>query len=177
MEEGDLQMEARAVPGSTVGLLRWPVAFFFVWVGIALADGQVGPAFAFGSAAVIFVGWIVMALGSRGTRIRSAAKLPQQQRASRISIDAERLRHEVASGHAGEYPLSELTHARMWDAGVLLNVRGQVFFVPRRAIQGAEESWRSFVASLPARRWPTRLGFTIALWVFALLVAAYGFAK
>lgn len=43
---------------------------------------------------------------------QEVARLPQQQRASRISIDGDRIRHEAASGHAGEFPLSELTTRR-----------------------------------------------------------------
>lgn len=175
VEEVDLHAAAKALPGSTLGLFRWPVAFFIAYVGVGLSDARVGPAFAFGSAAVIAGAWIILALGSRGTNIRRMARLPQQQRASRLSIDAGRLRHEVASGHAGEYPVSELTHARMLDAGVMLDVRGHVLFVPRRAIQGTEEAWRAFVATVPAGRWPNRLGFTLGLWAFAMAVAVYGF--
>ncbi len=45
---------------------------------------------------------------------------------SRVSIDRDRVRHEAGSGHAGEFPLPELTHAKIVE-GVLLNVRSQVF--------------------------------------------------
>ncbi len=177
VEESDLRAATRALPGSTLGLFRWPVAFFIAYAGVGLADPRVGPAFALGSAAVIASVWIILALGSRGTRIRSVARLSQQQRASRITIDADRLRQESASGHAGEYPLSELTHARMFDAGVMIKVRDQALFVPRRAFRGADETWRAFVASVPARPWPTGVGFTVGLWAFAIAVAVYGFIK
>jgi hypothetical protein len=177
VEESDVRTATRALPGSRLGLFRWPVAFFIAYAGVGLADPRVGPAFTLGSAAVISSFWIILALGSRGSRIRNVARLSQQQRASRITIDGSRVRQESASGHAGEYPLSELTHARMSDAGVMLKVRDQVLFVPRRAFRGADEAWTAFVASIPARPWPTGLGFTLGLWAFAAAVAVYGFVK
>lgn len=177
VEEADLHAATKALPGSTLALVRWPFAFFIAYVGVGLSDGRTGVAFTLGSAAVITVGWLVLSLGSRGTTIRKQAQLPQQQRSSRISIDSERIRQEAASGHAGEFPTSEITHAKFCTTGVLLNVRGQVFFIPLRAIRGNEEAWRAFVGRLPSRGWPRRIGFTVGLWVFAVLVALYGFIK
>lgn len=175
VEEADLHAATRALPGSTLDLVRWPIAFFIAYVGVGLSNAQAGPLFTFGSAAVISAGWIILSLGLRGTNLRRMARLPLEQRTARLSIDGDRLRHEAASGHAGEYPLSELTHVQIGDAGVHLAVRGQVFFVPRRALQGAEEAWRAFAVGIPTRPWPTRLGFTLGVWAFALAVALYGF--
>lgn len=177
VEEADLRAAARALPGSRLALLRWPVAFLIAYVGVGLADARVGAAFALGSALVICGGWIILLLGSRGTNVRRVARLPRQQRTTRISIDGDRLRHEAASGRAGEYPLTEVTHAKMCGAGVLLRVSGQVLFVPRRAMQGTEQAWQDFAARLPSRRWPTGLGFTLGLWAFAVAVGVYGFLK
>lgn len=175
MEESDLRAAAKAIPGSTLALVRWPLGFFIAYVGVGLSDPRVGAPFTFGSAAVISGAWLILSLGRRGTEIRTKARLPQQQRASRLSIDGDRIRHEDAGGHAGEFPLSDLTHAKVCPSGILLNIRSLVFFVPTRAIQGAEEAWRAFVTHLPARSWPRRLGFTVGLWIFAAMVATYAF--
>ena len=176
VEEADLHAATKALPGSTLALVRWPVAFFIAYVGVALADPRVGAAFAFGSAAVISGAWIILSLGRRGTDLRKVARLPQPERATRLSIHGDRIRHETASGHAAEYPLSDLLRAKLVPAGLLLDVRGQVFFVPMRALGGSEDAWRAF-SGLPARAWPRRIGFTVGLWLFAVAVAAYAFVK
>jgi hypothetical protein len=112
-----------------------------------------------------------------GSEVSKQAQLPRQQRSSRVSIDGERFRQEAASGHAGEFPTSEITHGKLCSTGVLLNVRDQVFFIPLRAIRGNEEAWRAFVGRLPSRGWPRGIGFTVGLWLSAVLVAVYGFIR
>jgi hypothetical protein len=177
VEEADLHAATRALPGSTLGLLRWPIAFFVAYVGVGLADPRVGAPFALGSAAVIAVAWIVVSLARRGTVLRRAARAPQEQRQVRLAIDDARVRLETASGHAGEFPLADLTHARTSAAGLLLNVGGQAIFVPRRALEPEAAAWRALVAQVPARRWPDRLAVTVGVWALAAGVAIYAFLK
>ena len=171
IEEGDLHAAHGMRPGSTLGLLRWPVAFFVPFVASGVSDARVGATFAICAASVISVAWIVLSLATRGTSLRKISRLPKEQRASHLTIDGERIRYETGSGHAAELPFSDLTHAKVGSKGILLDVRGQAFFVPARAIRGSEAEWQSLAARLPA--WPRKMGFTIGLWLFAGVVAAY----
>ena len=172
IEEADLHAAAKMLPGSTLSLLRWPVVFFIAYVACALPDPRVGPVFALGSGAVIALAWIILSLGSRGTELRKMARLPHAQRATRLTIDAERIRHETA-GTVADLAPTELTHARLGSKGVLLRIRKQALFVPMRAVAGDERAWRAFVAAVPARAWPTKVGLTTGLWLVALAFAAY----
>ncbi len=176
-EEADFRSATKVLPGSTLRLVRWPVAFFIAYVGVGLADGRVGVAFTLGSAAAITLFWIILSLGSRGTSIRRTARLPQPQRTARITIDSERVRHETGSGHAVELPIAALTHAKLCPAGILLLLGGQVVFVPMRGVRANEEAWRAFIGRLAGRAWPKQIAFTVGLWLFAATVAAYAFLK
>lgn len=176
VEEADLHAAVRALPGSTLALVRWPIAFGIAYVGVGLSS-DTGVAFTLGSAAVILAGWIVMSLGARGTNLRKQSRLPPEERRTRISIEDERVRLETASGRATEFPTSEIRHAKIDPTGILLDAHNQAFFIPVRALGDGDPGWRSFVERLGSRTWPIGIGFTIALWVFAAAVGAYGFLR
>jgi hypothetical protein len=136
-------------------------------------SGGTGVAFTLGSAAVIVAGWVILLLGSRGTTLRKQARMPPEERSFRLSIEGDRVRLAGANGHAHEFPASEISQAKLTSAGLLLDVRSQVYFVPTRALRDNEADWRTFAERAPA--WTLRFGFTIALWCFAFAVGAYGF--
>ena len=176
-DEADLRSAMKVLPGSTLRLVRWPVAFFIAYVGVGLADGRVGVAFTLGSVAAIMLSWMILSLGSRGTSIRRTARLPPPERTTRITIDSERVRHETGSGRAVELPIAALTHAKLCPTGILLLLGGQVVFIPMRGVRANEEAWRAFIGRQSDRAWPKQIAFTVGLWLFAATVAAYAFLK
>jgi hypothetical protein len=173
--EADIAAATRGVPGSIVDLLRWPIAFFIAYVGVGLSQPGPGAAFTLGSASVVVVFWVIVALAMRGTAVRKAAKTSEATRNLKLSIAANVIRNESADGHAAEFPFAELKNARWLPQGLLVLLGGNVFLIPTRAMERADR-WHEAVASVEPRRWPTRrLAWTFGLWAFALLVVAYGF--
>jgi hypothetical protein len=178
VEEADLHAGAKAAPAATSKLVRWPLAFFIAYVGVALStnrDDGSGVFAAVAPAIVLAGGMVVLLLGARGSALRRAARLPLEQRTKRLLVDDQRIRLEAASGHVTEYPLAELTHARFAPSGVLLNIKGEPLFVPQRAMALQEDAWRARLSPLATRPWPSGVGCTVVLLLFALAVALYGF--
>jgi len=177
VEEADLHAAQKELPGATLALVRWPIASFVAMGAIEAADPKVGAPFALVATGIIAAGWISLRMASRGTDLRKIARLPEPERATRLSVDETGVRHETASGHAAEFPLSDVGAAKFGARGALLLVRGMTFFVPARAVRGDEAKWRAFAERFSGKKWPTRLGFTAVLWSLAAAVAIYSFVK
>lgn len=173
-DERDLLLAAKLVPGASLNVLRWPVAFCLVYVGIALFAKQTGPLFGVVSACVIGAFWVAGLLGLRRLSIRGLARMPEDQRRIRLSLQTGTLRYEDASGRAQEWPLGDVAGAVVREEGVLFRIRTLVVFVPDRALGDSGDVWREAFSRVPAWTKPLGQGFTYVLWAFTALVALYG---
>jgi len=173
----DLGLAATLVPGASLNVLRWPVAFCLVYIGIAMSAKQTGPLFGVLSGLVIAGLWIASLLGLRALQIRGLSKLPEDQRRVRVSLRRGTLRYEDASGRAQEWPLGDVAGAAVRPEGVLFRIRTQLVFMPDRALGESRDVWRAAFSRVP--QWTRPIGgrFTYVLWVFAALSALYGFAR
>jgi len=176
-DERDLLLTAKLVPGASLNVLRWPVSFGLVYIGISLFGKQTGPLFGVLSAFLIVTFWVAMMLGMRRIQIRGLAKLPEAQRRIRLSLARGTLRYEDASGRAQEWPLGDVTGAVVRPEGVLFRIRTQVVFVPERALSDSGDVWREAFSRVPQWTKPIGQSFTYVLWAFSALVALYGFVR
>ena len=176
-DERDLTVAAKLVPGASLNVLRWPVAFCIAYIGVGAAAGEGGLIFVVVSALVIAGFWVVMLLGLRGSGIRRLAKLPEEQRRVRLSLEGGVLRFEDASRRASEWPLGDVAGAVVRPEGVLFRIRTQVIFVPDRALGESGDVWRE--AFTHVLQWTKPIGatFTYALWAFAVLIGIYAVVK
>lgn len=176
-DERDLALAAKLVPGASLAVLRWPVAFFIAYVGVGLSQGPSGWLFVIVSAGVIASLWSVALFGLRGSQIRKFAKQPEDHRRVRISLQAGIFRLEDASGRASEWPLRDVDGAIARPEGVLFRLGNRVQFVPARALGDDNDAWRVAFALVPRWTRPIGAGFTYGLWTFATLIGLYGFLK
>lgn len=175
VDERDLVLAAKLVPGATLNLLRWPVACAVAYVGVA--SSAIGLVLAFVSALVVTAFWVVLLLGLRRRIIRRQARLPESQRRVRLSLDRETLRYEDAGGRAHERPLDDVIGAVHCPEGVLLRIRNQVLFIPDRALGSSQDAWHDAFRPVPEWTQPIGAPFTYGLWVFATAVAVYARSK
>lgn len=176
-EEDDLTLTAKLVPGAWMNLLRWPVAFLVVYVGVGASTPETGALFALGSGLVMAGFWVVLLLGQRGSRIRRLSKLPEAERRMRVWVGEGILRLEDARGRASEWPMADVTGAVVRREGLLFRIGTHVVFVPDRALGPSRGAWQEAFAQVPEWTKPIGRGFTYGLWAFAALVALYAFAK
>ncbi len=176
-DERDLALAAKLVPGASLNVLRWPVAFCIAYVGVGVAAGEAGVVVVIGSALIIAGIWAVMLLGLRGSGIRKLASLPEEQRRVRLSLEGGVLRFEDASRRASEWPLGDVDGAVVRPEGVLFRIGTNVVFVPDRALGDSGDVWREAFSHVA--RWTRPIGatFTYGLWAFALLLGLFALVK
>ncbi len=176
-DERDLVLTAKLVPGAAFNVLRWPVAFCLVYLGISMFPGQTTTLYNVLSALVLCALWVGLLLGLRRIQIRGLSRLPEEQRRVRLSLRRGTLRYEDASGRAEERPLGDVAGAVVRAEGVLFRISNRVVFMPDRALGDSADVWREAFSRVPAWTRPIGRSFTLVLWAFAAAVAMYGLAR
>ena len=168
-QESDFRYAMSATPGSWLQPIRMPVLFVLMGIGIA---GKPASPLVIAFSIVLAVALAVMMVSARKVMFKKIAALPEDQRANRIAVDGDSLRLRILGLEAAR-PIRMVTRVRTDANGILLDVRGNVLFVPQRALAREPEAWRAFFSQIPARKWSLDILLTAALWAGASAFALY----